>query len=191
MFYYVDHQCPQCKEGYDSQALGVSSGLGQPLYRCPHCGSVFSSGRLEWADMTVGKKAWYLIVSLLYVLATGGLGGLCFAQGVYQIQHGPQEWRVPWGLPEQWWGIFGWASLIGVIQIVRVYRSLARTNLKDQYANEFTAGSGLVVPAVPSAYCPPKLLRNGLQVFFIFAALVPLIVGWFISHWTAPKPGGP
>ena len=123
----VDLRCPHCQIVVATLPMGICSWLGPATYSCQSCGSPYDSGRLEWDDMPMRSKIWYVAVSLLYVCVLGGLGGLSIAGAVHFLKSGPWKSDMPVGTVEQKFGTIASAILILVCQVGRVHRSRQRT----------------------------------------------------------------
>src|SRR5262245_61553647 len=67
--------CPSCRYNF-SAGLGANSGLGSSRYRCRSCNTRFQSTRSEWLEMGIGGKLWYCLISTLYVVFIGAIGGM-------------------------------------------------------------------------------------------------------------------
>jgi hypothetical protein len=171
--------CPHCNKVVDSLPLGICSWLGPELYRCGHCGSSYNSGRLEWVDMTLRRKAWYVLVSFLYVGAVGGMGGVSVAGCVQFLKDGPWQKELPVGTLEQGLGTLACALLIAVVQVGRVFRSVQRTNEREQLFADLECNPELDVSAIGTAHNPAFWLGPwGLALFLVF---VPALSGWLVA----------
>ena len=133
----VDFHCPHCNTVVATLPLGICSWLGPPLYVCHKCGLSYDSGRLEWDDMPLKRKAWYVAMSLLYTCALGWAGGASVAGCVHFLKHGPWKTEVPIETPQTVVGTLACALLVVICQIGRVYRSRERRRRKQSRMTGF------------------------------------------------------
>ncbi len=178
-FSLVEMRCPHCGNFVDSFIMGICSWLGPPVYLCDRCGKPFPSRRAEWADMKFRRKAWYVGVSLLYVAAGGGMGGLSVAACADFLRHGPWKKEMTIGTLEQWLGTLGYALLIAVTQVARVLRSRERTRQWELKALESAYLSTRGDEPVEE---PPR--HNFWLTPFILTSVAifgPGLVGWLIA----------
>ena len=68
--------CPKCRNSYDMNVVGLSTGLGPSIARCSNCKTVFDSGKKEWFQMSSIEKATFWILSSLYATIFGGICGI-------------------------------------------------------------------------------------------------------------------
>lgn len=80
-------RCPKCNMAYRwhinklFNKIRITSGLGASKIECSRCGEVFDSGLLEWQEMSVTKRIWYLILSVFY----GVMLGFFFSLGIFAV----------------------------------------------------------------------------------------------------------
>lgn len=60
-------RCPFCLWLIETFPTGVSSFLGPSLLQCRRCDRLLLSHRREWRERGAIAKAWYVVVSLIYV----------------------------------------------------------------------------------------------------------------------------
>jgi hypothetical protein len=103
----------------ETTLVGLSTLLGPSLLQCRRCGRLLLSHRREWADRTARGKAWYVNVSLVYVVGLAAFAYLLYAFACSLARY--PSWRLP---------AVG-AALVGTataaLQAYRVARSLRRT----------------------------------------------------------------
>ena len=162
----ADLRCPNCQGVVASLPFGVCTWLGPRTFLCPRCKTPYDSRRLEWAEMTLKRRIWYVGVSILYTSMIGFIGGLSIAGGVHFLQRGPWKREVPFGSIEQGIGTIVCMFLIASVQIGRVFRSLQRTRSSDATTPR--------EPCQPAFWLGPQ----GLALSLIF---VPGMLGWLIA----------
>jgi hypothetical protein len=151
----------------------MSSGLGPTTYLCGRCGKAFTTHRREWNEMgrwfdpQDAGKLRYLVVSLVYVLLIGVVGGALVATAIRFIQIGPQAEEVP--LSD--YASYGpYSVLIGVgigcIQILRVRFSKQRSLPvpRPEYVSSFFS------------------FHTNLQLLVLIALLLPGGICWLIGY---------
>jgi hypothetical protein len=178
-FEIVELRCPQCQAVVASLPLGICSWLGQSTYRCASCGSAYGSGCAEWADMSRKSKTWYVGVSLLYVVAIGGMAGFSIAGGIHFVRHGPWMHEMPLGTMELPLATAACMTLIAAVQIGRVFQSRRRTYEREYSAiesanNSGSENAGVELPRQPGFW-------YGLRRVGLFLILGPVILGWLIA----------
>jgi hypothetical protein len=172
----VDVHCPHCGAVVAMLPFGICSWLGPQMYRCDRCGLAYDSGRLEWNDMPLKRKAWYLGVSLFYAAALGGLGGVSIAGCVHFLRNGPWRSEMPVGTWEQGLGTVACAVLISACQITRVFRSRERTRRRG-----FGRTEGASDQETRAEQPHRSAFWFGLPGFALFMVLVPASAGWLIA----------
>ncbi len=175
----VDRRCPNCGAIVNDRPAGICSCLGPPRYRCSDCGLLYESGRLEWADMTWKRKAWYVGVSLFYTGAIGAMGGVSIASAVHSLRKGPWENDIPVGTLEQGLGTLVCAVLIGALQIGRVFRSLEQSREREHRKMELGSDSDQDV-ATGEESCQHVFWLGPAGLAF-FLILAPGVLGWLVA----------
>jgi hypothetical protein len=122
--------CPFCLALVETTLVGISTLLGPSLLQCRKCGRPFVSHRREWRDRGALGRAWYVGVSLGYVLICAGLAFLVTLVACALA-------RVPIG----WFPACGaalWGTAVIVLQVWRVARSARRTRSSERIAHRPT-----------------------------------------------------
>jgi len=174
MPYGIRETCPHCEAFCGARnLLGFHSGLGSPVYTCGNCGQPFASGRREWDEMggwfdpQDAGKLRYLIVSVVYVLLFGVLGGGSVGTAVRFVQHGPHAKEVPLTEYLSYW-TYGLpiGAMIALLQIGRVRWSKKRSLQLRRTA------------CVASFWS----FRTNLQLLVLFTMLLPVGLCWLIGY---------
>jgi hypothetical protein len=141
----------------------------------------YDSGRLEWADMNLKRKVWYIIVSLLYTAVIGGVGGVSIAGAVHFLRNGPWKAEGPFGTLEQGIGTLTCAPFISVCQTVRVFRSRQRSKEQAMTAMATDNSSGQDAALLDEPYQPAFWFS--LQRLALFLMVAPAVLGWLIAFF--------
>lgn len=83
-YYYQLLACPKCNRTFEARMFSLTSLIGPPLIHCSTCDTKIDTGRLEWPQMAVRTKCFFLAMTAGYVLAVGLLAGNCF-DNAYQL----------------------------------------------------------------------------------------------------------
>jgi hypothetical protein len=146
--------CPKCGMAFSGRLFGITSGLGPPTFQCASCGHLIASGKDEWPRLGFGRRARYVVVSLLY----GALLGFLYAiavLGAYRtagrIVTGAEP-TLTGVLLVAVWAAFG-VAVLGV-QAYRVVASIRRVAAGREGPARASvnslASSGLTVALLPA-----------------------------------------
>ena len=125
---YWKIRCPGCGRPIDHQTVHIRTGLGPRAVICSKCGTKVSSARYEWSEFSGGKKFFYWLLTVPYVLLTAALGG---GLGLI-VQLNLQVWQEEPLWPPEWpslpiVALTGLSALIALlIQLYRVFTSRRR-----------------------------------------------------------------
>jgi hypothetical protein len=119
-------KCPECNVAVDMHLLHISTLLGPPEVECHWCRAGVRTDRAEWWEMNWRVKCWFFAISSLYMVLIYFAGGLSTSEAIHFAQEG--EWRQGWGIQEPAFWISGtvWSTLVALVQLYRIHRSLAR-----------------------------------------------------------------
>jgi hypothetical protein len=124
--------CPQCGRYFDFRIgeYDFYYYLGPSTYCCSGCGAIYRSGRTEWKELPLLGKLAFVFFSVVLGCVAGFMGGMCMGIAAYYATHGP-AWEIPgeWvvGGPWFWVGFTSWATVVLLLQVYRVVRSIQRS----------------------------------------------------------------
>ncbi len=84
MYFWNMGKCPHCGFPVEIRLFTLSSGLGPSEIQCLKCSQCFVTGRMEWPQMTIKTKFRFFFITLIYMIALGGLTGN-FIDQAYQL----------------------------------------------------------------------------------------------------------
>ena len=121
--------CPTCDKVLEFDTPS-RTGLGPMIRKCNKCGETFVSGQKEWQEMTLPRRAVYVVCSLAYVGFLSVAGGAS-AQCAFALFTHPEETKpLAWG-PISVPAAVLWGLAIVAIQIWRVLSSMRRSGEKN------------------------------------------------------------
>lgn len=129
---YVSEMCPHC---YNNYAIGtpLSSGLGPPDYICSVCNKPYSTRRVEWSEMTALRKAWYCLVSGIYVIIVGFSVGAVIDDFAGHFYTPAREMTKPPSSPEFWVAAIVGGLAMAAFQWRRVQWSVRRHHHRTEH----------------------------------------------------------
>lgn len=71
MMFWLDINCPKCKNNLGTRLFHITGGMGPVLWTCSNCKQTVASGKNEWPRLDGFDRVWYVIVSLIYALFFG------------------------------------------------------------------------------------------------------------------------
>jgi hypothetical protein len=149
---------------------------------CQHCGAAYDSGLVEWVEMSLVRKIWFVIASLMYSIAFAVVGWLSFKLMWSFFSSGPFSSEIGKNVPPAF-GFAGMASYglaIQIIQLRRLYSSVCRTNARIDRILEFEMGLSKT-PPTDNPFKPSRWFGGGLQLLLLFTGWIPVAVAWVIA----------
>jgi hypothetical protein len=164
--WYSVRSCPHCRRGIDTHILGLSSGLGPPLINCRHCRTAIRTGRKEWNIMSTSERARFIIISTLYTIGLGIIGGFSVYLGATALQKGWHTKAVDFTGPILPVGMLLWGGIVTAFQSYRISKS-----------NERVSQNTLAPNSLPQAG-----VDLDSQIIFCGLLLLPFMIGSLLAY---------
>lgn len=173
MLVSIRETCPHCQAFCGTRILfGLNSGLGTPIYTCGNCRRQFASGRRKWDEMggwfdsQDSGKVRYFLVSVVYVLLLGVIGGGFVGTAIRFVQD-PKAKEVPLDQFLSYWA-YGVpiGLMIGLLQVGRVRLSKQRTLQSTRSVRVSSFWS----------------FHTNLQLLLLFGMVLPVALCWLIGR---------
>lgn len=121
---YEWENCPYCGKQISDIRIGLASDttIGPELSGCPHCGSVFNTGKSEWAKKSTLSKIGYFMRVVWWCVGSaifwGGIGFVSVLIVMGMILKAPDHQMFSVGLNV--------AVVVGILAVAKVLYSSIR-----------------------------------------------------------------
>jgi hypothetical protein len=140
--------------------IGLSTLLGPGLLQCRKCKETLRSHRWEWVDGSRIAKAWYVALSVVYVVVCAAVAWI-FTAFACLVTHVPVLWPATLAAT-------GWAAAVAGLQFIRVARSIRRGHSVTR------------APVRPSFWCLDCFLPQKILAGLLLSAATIAWVLWLV-----------
>jgi predicted RNA-binding Zn-ribbon protein involved in translation (DUF1610 family) len=161
---YFIHRCPHCRRFVEAHFFG-RTGLGPAQFECPKCGRTFDSRRREWRDLGGARRAWFVLLSLVYA----GFVGLLAVMATAMVYHALDMPDAVTNLHARAAGVAAGVAVL-VLQVLRIRWSTRRAASTTTFKPGFFG------------------LTANLQFQILLAWLIVFGTGFALSFLRAPAP---